>query len=97
VKFALPCVLTINSGSSSIRFAIYEAGGTPRRLLDGKIDRIGSSDTTLLVNDPAGKPQAPRGLVAADHRTAVAFLMDWLERQPVLASIKAIGHRVVQA
>jgi acetate kinase len=29
---ALPCVLTINGGSSSIRFAIYEVGETPRRL-----------------------------------------------------------------
>ena len=27
---ALPCVLTINGGSSSIRFAVYEAGETLR-------------------------------------------------------------------
>ena len=92
---ALPCVLTINGGSSSIRFAVYEAGETLRRQLDGKIDRIGLSGTNLVVSDPAGKPQVSRRLAAADHRTAVGFLLDWLEAQPVFASVKAAGHRVV--
>jgi acetate kinase len=95
MKSTLPCILTINGGSSSIRFAVYEAGKTPRRRLDGKIDRIGLSGTNLIVNDPAGKPQAPRRLAAADHRTAVDFLLDWLEAQSVFASVKAVGHRVV--
>src|SRR5437764_724500 len=35
---ANPSVLTINGGSSSIRFAVYEAGATLRRQLAGKID-----------------------------------------------------------
>ena len=95
MKLALPCVMTVNGGSSSIRFAIYEAGEMPRLLLDGKIDRIGLSGTTLTVNDPAGKPRGPSRLPTADHRTAVAFLLDWLESQPVFASVKAVGHRVV--
>jgi acetate kinase len=95
MKAANPRILTINGGSSSIRFAAYEAGETPRRRLDGKIDRIGLSGTNLTVNDPAGKPQSPRRLAAANHRTAAGFLLDWLEAQPVFASIKAVGHRVV--
>jgi len=95
MKSALPCVLTINAGSSSIRFAVYEAGEALRRRLNGKIDRIGVSGTNLIVDDPAAKPQVPRHLAAGDHRTAVAFLMHWLETQPVFASVKAAGHRVV--
>jgi acetate kinase len=91
----LPCVLTINGGSSSIRFAVYEAGEAPRRRLAGKIDRIGLRGTNVIVNDPAGKPEGPRRLAAGDHRTAVCFLLDWLEAQPVFASVKAVGHRVV--
>ncbi len=89
------CVLTINGGSSSIRFAVYDAGETPRRRLHGKIDRIGLNGTTLLVGDPVGKPPVPLRLAAADHRAAVGFLLDWLEAQPVFASVKAAGHRVV--
>ncbi|MCX6545801.1 MAG: acetate/propionate family kinase [Acidobacteria bacterium] len=92
---ALPCVLTINGGSSTIRFAVYEAGDTPRRLLDGKIDRIGLSGTNLIVNNATGTPPVPRRLAAADHRTAVGFLFDWLEAQPIFASVNAAGHRVV--
>ena len=89
-------VLTINGGSSSVRFAVYEAGETLRPRLDGKIDRIGLRGTNLVVNDPAGTPpRIPRRLPGADHRTAVAFLLDWLEAQPVFASVKAVGHRVV--
>jgi acetate kinase len=87
--------VTINGGSSSIRFAVYEIGETPLRRLNGKIDRIGLRGTSLIVNDPAGKPQVPRRLAAADHRTAVGFLLDWLRAQPVFASVKAAGHRVV--
>jgi acetate kinase len=53
------------------------------------------SGTNLIVNDAAGKPEVPRRLAAADHRTAVGFLLDWIEAQPVFASIEAAGHRVV--
>ena len=95
MKSGFPSVLTINGGSSSIRFAVYEAGETLRRRLDGKIDRIGLNGTNLILNDPSGKPQVPRPLAAADHRTAVGFLLDWLEAQPVFTSVKAAGHRVV--
>jgi len=95
MKSALPCVLSINGGSSSIRFAVYEVGETPRRLLDGKIDRIGLSGTKLIVNDAAGKPQVPGRLAAADHQTAVGFLLDWLEALPAFGLVRGAGHRVV--
>ena len=95
MKSALPCILTINGGSSSIRFAVYESGEMPRRRLDGKIDRIGMSGANLTANDPAGKPLVIRRLAAADHGTAVGFLLDWLETQPVFAPVRAVGHRVV--
>ncbi len=89
-------VLTINAGSSSIRYAIYDTGAILHKRLGGRIDRIGLSGTNLIVNDPAGQSRAPRRIAAADHRTAVGFLLEWLEAQPVFASVKAVGHRVVQ-
>ena len=92
---APPCILTINGGSSSIRFAVYKAGGELRRQLDGKIDRIGVSGTNLVVTDAAGTPQVSRRLGAVSHRTVVGVLLDWLEAQPLFGSVKAVGHRVV--
>ena len=89
------CVLTINGGSSSIRFALYDAGETPLRRLAGKIDRIGLSGTTLVAGDSVSSPQAPLRLAARHHRTAVDALLDWLEAQPIFALVGAIGHRVV--
>ena len=91
-----PCILAINGGSSSIRFAIYDAVGKQRCRLDGKIDRIGLRGTNLVANGLPGKHRVTLPLAAADHRTAVGSLLDWLESQPVFSSVKAAGHRVVQ-
>jgi acetate kinase len=95
MKPAWPCILTINGGSSSIRFAVYGAGKASPRWLAGKIDRIGVKGTSLLVTDPAGKPQPLPGGAGASHQAAVNFLLAWLEARPIFASVKAVGHRVV--
>lgn len=88
-------VLTINGGSSSIRFAVYEHGETLRRRLDGKVDRAGLSGTKLTFKDSTGQSHEGPPVDSADRDAAVVFLLDWLEAQPVFASIKAVGHRVV--
>ncbi len=91
----LPCILTINAGSSSIKFGVYEAGDTIRRLLSGKLDRIGLKGTNLIVHDPAGSARPAVRLTASDHHSAVVALLDWLDAQPVFTSVEAVGHRVV--
>ena len=88
-------ILTINGGSSSIKFALYRTGEPLERRTYGKIDRIGLSGTNLTFNDPTKKEQQTRNLVAADHSSAVTFLIDWLEEQPDLEAIRGVGHRVV--
>jgi acetate kinase len=54
-------ILTINGGSSSIKFALYEAGEPLKRGLYGTVDRIGLSGTNLTfmtrMEKPAGQPQ----------------------------------------
>jgi acetate kinase len=96
MKPAAPCILTINGGSSSIRFAIFEAGAVQRLTLSGKIDRIGLSGTNLTVNHPARMPRTLLPGAATDHRKAAGFLLDWLDSQATFASVTAVGHRVVQ-
>jgi acetate kinase len=88
-------VLTINGGSSSIRFAVFEAGQPLRRVLQGTLERIGSKDSALTVDDGAGA--APRRIEAAVGKTetAAGFLLNWLQAQPVFRHIDAAGHRVV--
>jgi acetate kinase len=94
MKKDAPGILTINGGSSSIKFALYAAVKPLKRGLHGTVDRIGMSGTNLTFHAD-GKPQANRKLAAADHKTAANFLISWLEKQNGFASVKAVGHRVV--
>ena len=90
-----PSVLTLNGGSSSIKFALYQMGEPPSQGLHGKVDRIGSSGTKFDFSDPAGKQIGDQSLDQSDRRSAAMFLLDWLEKRVGLASIAAVGHRVV--
>ncbi len=90
-----PVILAMNVGSSSLRFAAYQPGDPPTRRLHGKVDRVGSPGTTLTFDDPVRKQGDTRGIGDLDHRSAAGFLMDWLEQQIRLASIRAVGHRIV--
>ncbi len=87
-------MLTINGGSSSIKFALYRAEQSGDRLLSGKIDRIGLSQARFVANVPGQQPYV-RPLVAPNHQVAGTFLIDWLEQQPGFAALAGIGHRIV--
>jgi acetate kinase len=90
-------ILTINGGSSSIKFAVFTAEEVPKRELHGQINRIGQTGTLLIVNDSAGQPTSPEPMPIADcdFAAAVAFLIEWLGRQPFFETIRAVGHRIV--
>jgi acetate kinase len=88
-------ILTINGGSSSIKFALYQIEEPLKRGQYGKVDRIGLSGTNLTFHDADGKPSASRKLDVANHKLAANFLIDWLEKQIDFKSVKAVGHRVV--
>jgi len=88
-------ILTVNAGSSSIKFALYQVSEVLKQRLYGKVDRIGLTGTNLTFHELDGKPQASRSLAAADHKSAARLLIDWFEAQKAFASVKAVGHRVV--
>lgn len=88
-------VLTINAGSSSIKFALFREGTPLVRVLSGKIERIGLQGTLLSVAPPAGGSTETTPIEAADHAACVPPLMALLERMPGLPVLGAIGHRVV--
>jgi len=88
-------VLAINGGSSSIKFALYALSETRERQLHGKLERIGLRDTTLSWNDPSCNQHESRVIGDLDQRSATHFLIDWLDQQLDLASLAAVGHRIV--
>jgi acetate kinase len=89
------CVLTINGGSSSIKFALYQAAEPLEQRFVGKVDRIGLSGTNLTFNDPTRSQLDSRSIQVSDHRSVAHFLIDWLEEQDGFSSVEAVGHRVV--
>ncbi len=92
MKPANPRILTINGGSSSIKFALFEAGEPLCRTLDGSIERIGLPDATFAVK---GSENFSRTLAVPNHTAAVNLLMDWIEERSTREALTAVGHRVV--
>jgi acetate kinase len=90
-------VLTINGGSSSIRFALYDARDVREKLLGGKIDRIGLRGCSMIMDDmrEGATSRTETSLDAADHRSAAVFLLDRLGAQPWFTAVRAVGHRIV--
>jgi acetate kinase len=88
-------ILTINGGSSSIKFALFETGGSLRRTVEGGIERIGLPQATLRVKGSNQADNFSRLVTASDHTAAVTALMDWIEERNGRDTLTAVGHRVV--
>lgn len=79
-------ILSLNSGSSSLRFALYERD-VP--LISGKFDRIGSAAATLSFTVNGGTENRVANL--PDHAACVPLLLEVLAKH----ELRAVGHRVV--
>jgi acetate kinase len=95
MKSALPCVLTINGGSSSIKFALFEANKALRQILVGRIEGVGLPQGSLVVTGLKKADSFSRTVLVPDHTAAVNVLMDWLQERIGLGALTAVGHRVV--
>jgi acetate kinase len=101
-------ILVINSGSSSLKFALFgvpaDAGLMDLQLrYRGHFAGLGSR-ARLSLKD--GEGRALNGSVAGstplsdvpadlDHDAALSRLLAWIEAQPELGEITAVGHRIV--
>jgi acetate kinase len=95
MKSALACVLTINGGSSSIKFALFEANKAMRQILVGRIEGVGLPQGGLVIKGLKKTDNFSRPVVVPDHTTAVNVLMDWVQERIGLRALTAVGHRVV--
>lgn len=92
-------ILTLNAGSSSIKFALFvhaaEIPMVPE--IAGQIDGIGVH-AHLKIQDKAGLTLADMDVVPgreSSHHSALTFLLDWLHEHQASWRIVAVGHRVV--
>ena len=88
-------VLAINSGSSSLRFALFKVGKSLPQILNGKFDRIGFPDAKLSFTDVHANKSEECTFDASDHVACVPLLVELLEKRNRASAVSAIGHRVV--
>jgi acetate kinase len=88
-------VLVLNSGSSSIKFSIYEAGdGQRSKLYEGAVDGIGTDLGKFWIKDAEGKKIVDQTPALPDRAVAFKLVADALHSGDFPAPA-AIGHRVV--
>jgi len=89
-------ILTLNSGSSSIKFAVYAAGAPPVEQLRGQVEGLG--ETPGITLKAQGRTVLERALSpgeGADHAAALTTILSALDEARPDTQITAIGHRVV--
>jgi acetate kinase len=91
------CLLTVNGGSSSLKFALFPLVGPdpPRPIGSGRIERIGLPGTRAILTGLAGSVPESWDVTAPDLEAAARWLLDWLEPRVGLTAIAGIAHRVV--
>ena len=88
-------VLVLNSGSSSIKFSLYEAGdGARTRLFEGAVDGIGTDLGKFWIKDASGKKLVDQTPALPTRAVAFQLVADALHSDDFPAPV-AIGHRMV--
>jgi acetate kinase len=88
-------VLVLNSGSSSIKFGIYETTGNRRtKLIEGAVDGIGTDLGKFWVKDATEKKLVDETPALPTRAVAFGLVADAL-RSDQFPSPAAIGHRMV--
>ena len=86
-------ILTINSGSSSVKVAVFLMGTKETRTLAGHIERIGLRGGHFQIKDGDGQVLIEKHAELPDHATALKIVLTWLHKQK--QSLNAVGHRLV--
>ena len=87
-------VLTINGGSSSIKFAIYNIEDSLYLVLQGELKNIGTQKSVLSFTNTITQQTKTFPVKATSHAHAVQAIIKEIEKQRS-ASFQAIGYRIV--
>ena len=90
-------ILTLNSGSSSIKFALFEREADIALRLEGQIEGLGTATPHLKAEQGAETvtDEQVDAAKAADHEAALDVILTLLGKVIGKTAIEAIGHRVV--
>jgi acetate kinase len=90
-------LLTINAGSSSIKFALFNASGPLQLVVSGQVERIGTAPRFIAHEAATGAVSSrswPQG-AARSYEDIFDDLLKWVEAHLDGAKLIGVGHRVV--
>ncbi len=91
-----PLLLTLNAGSSSVKFAAYNATPELGWLASGQIEGLGErARFSVKTAEPGAADHHPDLEGPADHTTAVRAILQWLQQAQAGRTVAAVSHRVV--
>ncbi len=85
-------ILTLNAGSSSIKFGLYSDDPEPREVARGQVDALGPDARLRLHHNGS---DSSRTLGPTDHAAGVQVIMKAVAQTSENATISGVGHRVV--
>lgn len=88
-------LLTLNAGSSSLKFAVFRVGGEDERMVAGSIDRIGSPQSKLNWRRSPEKESRSETLTAPDHSRGLELVLKCIREAQVGMDFAGVGHRIV--
>lgn len=88
-------VLTINSGSSTLKAALYDMGQKEEIIVSANFQRIGVPGSRIRITDTSGKILLDHNVDLSNHVAAIRFLFDWFGKHGFNEGLSAVGHRVV--
>ncbi|MFN0121443.1 MAG: acetate/propionate family kinase [Blastocatellia bacterium] len=88
-------VLTINSGSSSLKAAVYQMGEQESLLLSADVSRLGVYGSRMQITDVSGTTLLDQRNDLSDHNAAFQALFVWLAEHEAGQGLAAAGHRIV--
>ncbi len=88
-------ILTINSGSSSVKVSLFKMEESEELVLFGILERIGLRSGVFQIKDSNGKFLVDERIDLPDHQAALKQLFAWLESHEPGKSLDAVGHRIV--
>ena len=90
-------ILTLNAGSSSVKFALFSVDDEPQLRMKGQVSGIGS-DAHVRVKNADGRVLDERDLdeaAVSDPSAALGVVLEDIERLAPGSRVTAVGHRVV--
>jgi acetate kinase len=89
------CVLILNAGSSSVKFALFSADQRPLRHLSGAVEGIGLDQGRFHAKEDVGNVWIDDRRHVSNQEEAIELVLSAMERHRAGWRVLAVGHRVV--